>query len=157
MEFCCSSGIWCALCVYFWLTFIVLCGNWTARCKRWYGNSLPKCWERQKNGRFELPWRLSQYSRIWNNRKLLLSTTRCFWSTAQILAVCKEVSCGLLRVNTEVCVRGTQKLQGELSGAANKLVFLACPSHGPLQTHRALIWGCRDAYSSKSVIVCRGY
>lgn len=71
--------------------------------------------------------------------------------------LCKEVSCGLLWVNTEVCVRGTQKLQGELSGAANKLVFLACPSHGPLQTHRALIWGCRDAYSSKSVTVCRGY
>lgn len=142
MQFCCSSGIWYALGVYFWLTFIVFCGNWTARCRRWYGEFFTKMFRKTEKGKVWTSLEaisLSQYSRIWNSRKLLISTARLFWCTAQTLAVCREVTCGLLWVNTEVCIRGTQKLQGELSGAANKLVFLACPSHRPLQTHRAFI------------------
>lgn len=159
MQFCCSSGICYALCVYFWLMFIVFCRNWIGRSKRWYGEFFTKMLRKEEKLKVwtsleAIP--LSQYSRIWNSRKLLISSPRLFWSSAQILALWREITRGLLWVNTEMCIRGTQKLQWELSGAVNKLGFLACPSCRPLQTHRAFIWGCRDAYSSKSVIVCSG-
>lgn len=63
------------------------------------GRSLPKSWKRQKKMKVWTSLEaiaLSQYSRTSNSMELLVSTPRLFWPTAQVLALCGEITHGLL-------------------------------------------------------------
>lgn len=60
------------------------------------GSSLPKCWERQKNWRFELPWRLFLWANIqgygiagnyWYQLQSSLDPLHRFWLHAEKLQV----------------------------------------------------------------------